>query len=178
MIIFDTETTGLPQPEGAPLTIQPKMTEFFGIKVNEAYNKVDELEFLCNPGEPLEAFITKITGITDAMLNGQPPFASHYPKLVQFFLGEEAMAAHNLAFDRDIIRYELERISKAYSFPWPHQHICTVEKTMHLCGYRLSLDKLHNYLFDEGFSDAHRARSDTEALVRCMAELHKRGVLI
>ena len=67
MIIFDLETTGLPKAEGSDLDMQPRIIEFGGIKVDDDFNKIDSLEFLCNPGHLLDPKIIKITKITDDM---------------------------------------------------------------------------------------------------------------
>ena len=63
MIFFDLETTGLPKAEGSDLDMQPKIIEFGAIKLDEDLVESDRIEFLCNPGYPLEPIITKITGI-------------------------------------------------------------------------------------------------------------------
>jgi len=53
MIIFDLETTGLPLADGADLNLQPHITEFGAIKLDEDLNEIDTLSFLVNPGIPL-----------------------------------------------------------------------------------------------------------------------------
>ena len=68
MIVFDLETTGLPLAEGADLDLQPRITEFGAIKLDHQLKEIAELEFLINPGIPLDPKVTKITGLTDDML--------------------------------------------------------------------------------------------------------------
>ena len=41
MIVFDTETTGLPLPETAPLESQPRIIEFAGIKLDHDIKEID-----------------------------------------------------------------------------------------------------------------------------------------
>ena len=127
LIVFDLETTGLPKAEGSDLDMQPKIIEFGAIKLTEELIEVDRLEFFCNPKHMLDPKITKITGITDDMLKDQKPFIAHLEKLNEFFLGTKRMFAHNLGFDRKILKFELERLDKVTSFPWPYEHTCTVE---------------------------------------------------
>ena len=50
MIVFDLETTGLPKAEGSDLDIQPRIIEFGAIKVDDDFNEVGRLQFLCSPG--------------------------------------------------------------------------------------------------------------------------------
>ena len=69
MIVFDTETTGLPAADAAPLAKQPHIIEFAAIKLDEdTLEEVSRLEFLSKPPIDLPPIITKITGITDADL--------------------------------------------------------------------------------------------------------------
>lgn len=104
-IVFDTETTGLLKPESAPLSEQPQIIEFAGIKVDfDTLEEIDRLEFFVNPGIKLPDKITEITHITDAMLAGQPKFAKRYSELCRFFLGTTHLIAHNLAYDRDMLK--------------------------------------------------------------------------
>jgi DNA polymerase-3 subunit alpha len=42
----------------------------------------------------------------------------------------------------------------------------------------MKLADLHEFLFGEGFEDAHRAKSDVMATVRCFIELCKRGDIV
>ena len=107
MIVFDLETTGLPKAEGSDLNIQPKIIEFGAIKVDDDFKEVGRLEFMCNPGHDLDPKITKITGITDEMLKTEKPFIAHFKDLCDFFLGESHLSAHNLTFDRQILKFEL-----------------------------------------------------------------------
>ena len=72
---------------------------------------------MCNPGHSLDPKITKITGIKDEDLKDKKPFIAHYKELSHWFLGQRSLAAHNLPFDRKVLRYELERIDKLTKFP-------------------------------------------------------------
>jgi DNA polymerase III epsilon subunit-like protein len=78
MILFDLETTGLPKAEGSDLDIQPHIIEFGAIKLDDELKEISRIEFLCNPGQPLEPIITKITGLTDADLKDERPFVAYY----------------------------------------------------------------------------------------------------
>lgn len=177
-IVFDTETTGLLKPESSPLSEQPQIIEFAGIKIDfDTMEEIDRLEFFVNPGIKLPDKITEITHITDAMLAGQPKFAKRYPELCRFFLGTTHLIAHNLAYDRDMLKNELLRLGKGCQFPWPAVHICTCEGTKSMHGYRLNLTKLHQEAFGEAFDNAHRAMGDVEALLRCVKWLRTKEML-
>ena len=174
-IVLDTETTGLLKPDIADLSEQPKIIELYAVKLDDEFNMLDEFEVLLNPGHPLDPVITKITKITDGDLEGKMTFPDIYDELADFFLGTTRMVAHNMEFDRGMLENELARIECVTKFPWPKEHICTVEKSMHIKGFRLNLQRLHQELLQEGFAEAHRAKNDVFALVRCYHALVERG---
>jgi len=182
MIFGDTETTGLLQPEANELRNQPYITEIYLVKLelnkrNGEFTFIDELETFVRPPIPISEEITKITGITDAMLMDAPSFAQIYPKLCEFFLGETTFVAHNCSFDTGMLWCELARLEKEFKFPWPSDQQCTVELSMPLENKRLSLAKLHEKAFGAPHENAHRAKNDVMAMVRCYSWLVQSGVI-
>ncbi len=178
MVIFDTETTNLTVPEAAPIDQQPYIIEFAAIKVNiQTLVEESRLEFFVRPPRSIPEDSTKITGITNAMVQDALPFAGHYRKLCNFFGGQRWMAAHNLSFDILMLKYELMRIGKLTAFPWPPNQVCTVEASLPLHGYRMGLGDLHRELTGEEHQDAHRAMADVEALLRVVRVLRKKKMM-
>jgi|TARA_R110000772_G_scaffold54941_3_gene125424 DNA polymerase-3 subunit epsilon len=175
LIVFDLETTGLPKAEGSDLDMQPKIIEFGAIKLTEELIEVDRLEFFCNPKHLLDPKITKITGITDDMLKDEKPFIAHLDRLNEFFLGTKRMFAHNLGFDRKILKFELERLDKVTSFPWPYEHTCTVEVGQRVWGKMRKLGDIYEELFEEKIEGAHRSINDVEATLRIIEWYAKEG---
>lgn len=197
--IFDTETSGLVDNRSLPLAKQPEVIEFFGTTVNLATGEIlNEYETFIKPQKAITEEITRITGIKNADLETAPTFKEVAPRIRSFIGGilSEAMGeikqivgaehtsertdtqisciAHNASFDQEILDIEFERLGE--KLVWPPL-ICTVEATIHLKGFRLNLQGLHEHLFGEQFKGAHRARTDVMALVRCCCELYKRGEL-
>lgn len=177
MIVFDTETTGLVMADGTPLDRQPKIIEIACIKVDKNWKEIDRFERLVNPQAPLPDIIVEITGLTDQDLEEQPPFAGIFDDLCDFFLGETRMLAHNVKFDRDLLRFDLMRIGKLHNFPWPKTHVCTVQAAKPL-GIKKSLGNLYKHAFSEDFPDAHRAMPDVEALLRLAKWMDKEKGLL
>lgn len=176
MIIFDTETTGLPKA-GGTLNQQPKIIEFAAIKIDENLEIKGEFEALVNPGEPLDPFIVKLTGITDEKLKDKPPFAGIYLSLCEFFLGETTMLSHNLPFDRDMMRYDLHRLSKVSAFPWPSNHLCSIELTRHLKKKKLKMVDLYKLAFGKELDQKHRAMDDVMALFEIVKWMKEQKIL-
>ena len=172
--IFDTETTGLVKNSLVPLEQQPRIIEFFGHTVDSSTGEViSEIEFFCDPGIEIEPVITRITGIKPEDLKGQKPFSHHARQVAGMIGAADAVVAHNLSFDMALVSFEMERGKEALT--WPERLICTVEQTEWMKSHRLNLSSLHEELFGEAFSGAHRARVDVAALTRCFLELCKRG---
>lgn len=179
-MIFDTETTDLVQNTAMPLEKQPKAIEFAALLVDldaeeEEGCEIDSLEFLCDPGMALTDEIKKITNISQEMVDGQPKYSEHAERVQAFASRADCVIAHNLAFDMDIINFESQRLG--VEFEWPARKVCTVEQTIHLKGFRLNLRALHDLLFGEEFSGAHRAMVDVRALSRCAVELRRQGLI-
>ncbi len=183
VLIFDTETTGLPKNRTIKLDLQPEIIEFAAKIVNLKSGKVlKSFQTLIKPSKLLSdkpAFgesktITQITGITNEMLNGASSFKELSKEIFTMVQKAPVVIAHNLSFDSEMLDIEAERMK--YSIVWPRK-ICTVESTIAMKGRRLSLTKLHLALFGEEFENAHRAMGDVNALTKCCIELFKKGML-
>lgn len=177
IIVWDTETTGLLKPDINSLEAQPYITEIHCTKLNNELEIIDEFDSLIKPPIPIPEDLERKIGITNQMVANAPEFKDVYPRLAMFWLGTERMVAHNLAFDRTMLSNELLRIERQLHFPWPMQHICTVQKSMYLEQRRINLTKLHEYATGTAFEGAHRAIHDVHALVRCFRWLAHEGKL-
>ena len=174
-LIFDTETTALVPNSLIDEKHQPHVTEFYGRIIDENGEQLSELGFLCNPGVPIPAVAARITGLTDEILKDEPAFDTFEGRVRSLIAEADEVVAHNLSYDKFVIDTELSRIGKAAD--WPAVQICTVEETEWHQGYRLNLGALHEHLFGEPFSGAHRAKGDVDALTLCFLELRERGDL-
>lgn len=177
ILVFDTETDGLISNSARKLDKQPKIIEFFGLVLEAKKKKFKEVETisqLFNPGRPIPEKVTQITGITNDMVKVQPSFSKWADEAAEKLPTYDLVVAHNLSYDMDIVNMEFERLNR--KIIWP-KGICTVEGTEWLKGYRLSLTALHEELFGEKFTGAHRAEEDVRALARCYIELVNREIL-
>lgn len=183
-VLFDTETSGLVRNRTLKLDSQPEVIEFYACLADLKKGKITkEYDTLIKPAKPLldkpalgeKRTITDITGITNKMLEKAKPFKDHAKAIMKMLTAAPIVIAHNASFDKDMIEIELERIG-VKDFKWPRL-VCTVEQTIHMKGFRLSMSNLHQELFGEPFAGAHRAKADVAALLRCCVELHKRDIL-
>lgn len=92
--MIDTETTGLdPQYD--------KIIEMAAIKIRDG-KEVARYETLVNPEQPIDDFITDLTGITNEELSTAPVAGDCLPDFVDF-IGEDIVVGHNVHFDINFI---------------------------------------------------------------------------
>lgn len=160
---FDTETTGLPFHRDADIDKQPRVIEFAAL-LTDGKETFDTLEFICNPHVPLEAIITKITGLTDDDVCDKPDIGEFFPAIANFFKRADVVLAHNLSFDKAMMRYDLQRRGMTLEdINWPAIEICTVEQTFHMYGRRMKLEELYAIYCGE-WVQKHRALDDVKKL--------------
>ena len=82
------------------------------IVMMEGGRVVDRFQSLMNAGVRIPAFITQLTGITNAMVAAAPPAAQVMAEAGRF-VGEVPMVAHNASFDRKFWVEELARAGKS-----------------------------------------------------------------
>ena len=175
--IFDTETTALIDNHVIAIDRQPHVIEFYGCHVDLRTGQIHrELEHLIRPPNPKsidEEVAKKSHNITWDLVKDKPRFSDLADEIIAFLEARGMVVAHNLAFDKEMMDVEAERLGR--KIDWPMRQCCTVEQTTWLKGSWLSLSDLHEYLFAMKFDGAHRAKNDTMALVKCCVELHSRG---
>lgn len=171
--ILDTETTDLIANRKLKLARQPYIVEFYGVMQDLASGEVfKEVDTLIRVPVKIPEKSSKITGIKDEDLKDAPVFSEVADRIADLIESAPLVIAHNASFDQEMIDIEFERLGR--KLKWP-KLLCTVEATVHLSGFRLSLTAMHDKLFGKGFPEAHRAKQDVAALARCCVELYQRG---
>lgn len=160
--IVDIETTGNGY-KGSKIT-EISIFLFDGEKV------IDEYTTLVNPETTIPAFITNLTGITDAMVRTAPKFYE-IAKKVHEFTKDTIFVAHNVNFDYNIIQSEF----KSLGFDFKRKKLCTVRLSRKIIP-GLNSYSLGNICSYEGIhiSDRHRAKGDAEATVELFRRLVQR----
>ncbi len=191
-LIFDTETTGLPD-KGYDYTY----TEKWPRVVQLAWQLHDEFGELVTHGNEViypEDFIIPYTaqnihGIsTELAKKIGKPLDEVLKKFFEAWEKAEFIVGHNLEFDRDVIAAELLRLGKDEKFLFEKKILNTasertagVTKIVRGKGktgrYKIpTLEELYEFLFKEKFEFAHNASADVEANARVFFELIRRGV--
>ncbi|MFT4571844.1 MAG: DNA polymerase-3 subunit epsilon [Hyphomicrobiaceae bacterium] len=167
-VIVDLETTGH-HPD------QESVTEIGAVRV-QGGKVVARFEQFVNPSRPIPAFVTKLTGITDAMVADAPPIHEVIGRFAEFAAGG-VLVAHNAAFDAGLLDRESRRtLGRPLGLPT----LCTVKLAQRLLPElrRTSLDALCEH-FSLDPNARHRALGDAETtaivLERLTAVLLERG---
>lgn len=99
-VVFDVETTGLSAMNNDLIQIAASKM-FKG-------NIVEQFDEFIDPGHPLSAFTTELTGITDKHLQGAKPLVTVL-KAFQDFCKDSILVAHNASFDVGFMNANYER---------------------------------------------------------------------
>ena len=97
LVSLDLETTGL--DSSSDHIIEIGAVKFSGSKI------LDDFQTLVNPGQRIPPHISKLTGITDAMVRGKEiPFIEQVREEFAHFVGDAAVLGHNIQFDLGFLR--------------------------------------------------------------------------
>lgn len=168
--VVDLETTG-----GSPG--HSKVTEIGAVRVR-ALQVVERFETLVDPGRPIPAVVTELTGIDDGMVRGRPDIAEALEGFTAF-AGQDVLVAHNAPFDLRFLNYERRRLAGRYfTQPW----LDTLVLARRLLNGRAGRHDLATLAAwaDTTVRPIHRALPDAEAtaevLVRLVGLLADRGI--
>ncbi|MDQ2624528.1 MAG: DEDD exonuclease domain-containing protein, partial [Actinomycetota bacterium] len=155
-VVVDLETTGGRAGGDA-------ITEIGAVKVRGG-EVVGEFQTLVNPGVPVPAQITVLTGITNAMVLPAPRIDEVLPAFLEFVRGA-VLVAHNAPFDIGF----LKAAARATGHPWPGNQVID---TVRIARATVTRDEVPNYklstlagLFRASVTPDHRALSDARATV-------------
>ncbi|ELX08501.1 DNA polymerase III polC-type [Janthinobacterium sp. HH01] len=164
IVMLDFETTGLSPDMGDRIT-EVAALRIVGGKVVERYVS------LINCNVRIPSFITGLTGITQAMVDGAPPVSQVVPALLDF-IGGDALSAHNASFDDKFLRAEAARLGLT---PGYQSLVCSLKLSRRVFP-NLSSYKLGNLSGELGIrfrSAAHRAESDAEVAAEVLIHIGK-----
>lgn len=135
-----------------------KITEI-AIVLHDGHRIIDQWDTLIHPERSIPEYITRITGITNEMVENAPRFYEVARKIVEMTEGA-VFVAHNVRFDYGFIRAEFHRLGYTYT----RKQLCTVRLTRKLFP-GLKSYSLGNLIRHFGISvnARHRALDDTLA---------------
>lgn len=168
IIVLDFETTGMSPNVGA------RPTEVAAVRIENG-KIVDRYQSLMNAGVHVPAFITELTGITNAMVRNAPPIDQVMREL-NVFVDGQPLVAHNVSFDRKFLEAEWQRLRLPMTSPLLCSLLVSRRLYPHLASHKLGALVEHLNLPCTG--RYHRALADTEMTahlwLRMMADLADR----
>lgn len=169
--VVDVETTGSSESRGA------RIMEYSAVFV-QGGEVHGEYTTLVNPEGVIPSWVTRLTGIDPAMVEGAPRFRE-IAASVRRSLEGRVFVAHNVAFDWRFVAAELRRASSVVP---EGERLCTVKLARRaLPGLRRrGLDSLAHY-YDLEIRNRHRAGDDARAtaqiLIRMLEIADRQGIL-
>jgi DNA polymerase-3 subunit epsilon len=200
ILFFDTETNGLPLSKNAltsnvsnwPIIVQIawQLWEF----TNDKNKLIKSESHIIKPDESIvwNEESASIHGICkDRALREGEPRSDVLSAFVNDAENANVLCAHNIAFDKPVLKAEYLRMNASESFHWwPTSEYCTMENTKNILKlptkYSKSWDpyknpkliELHKYLYGQDVHfEWHSAAGDVECLVSCFHELVRRRIV-
>lgn len=163
--VVDLETTGGGAADG-------RITEIGAVKVRGG-EVIGDFQTFVNPGQPIPAFITVLTGINDRMVADAPREDVAVPLLLDFMAGA-VFVAHNAPYDSGFIKAACQRLG----LTWPAPQVLD---TARLSRSVLGKDEVPNHklatlaqYFRATVTPTHRALDDARATVDVLHGLIER----
>lgn len=154
-IAFDLETTGL-HPVGA------QIVEVGAVRFRGDGTVLDQFQQLVDPQCDIPARVTKIHGITNQMVAGEPSIDGVLPRFTQF-LGDTpvVLMAHNAGFDIGFLSIAFSRLGHPSPVHLVIDTCALARRRMSLPNYKLETIGRHLRLIDK---EKHRALEDAVLL--------------
>ena len=152
---IDVETTPVPN---VPRSLA--LTEVGALRFRGDAEADAAFVSLVNPGCPIRAFDTQVSGISDRTVADAPQFRDIYPRFAEYIAGA-VIIAHNASFDKRAIESQCER--DGLDSP-PNVYVDSVallKRAVELRSYKLAEVCRH---FGVRPSQVHRAGGDCEAV--------------
>lgn len=209
IMVFDVETTGL-LPRG--LSLLPSTVNQFPYIIQLSYilyntrrksiEQVSDMHVRIPSSVTLSPKITELTGITRQKCDSGIPILTALQNFYDAYQSCEWVVAHNIKFDRSMIRVELQRHADVLEGPLapmsrmfdktteiPREY-CTMFHGIDLCSIMVKskagdlykkwprLEELYNKLFPDELSPDgfHNAYIDMLVCLRCYLEMNKRPI--
>jgi DNA polymerase-3 subunit epsilon len=165
-IVLDTETTGFDPHTG------DRLVEIGCLEIEDFIPTGRTFHVYIDPERDMPAAAEKVHGLSAAFLKGKPKFA--HPEVVDAFVefvGDAVIIAHNAAFDRNFVNYELGLCNREHLHE--SRWIDTLELAKHrFPGMHNSLDALcKRFKISLSDREKHGALIDARLLSEVYLEL-------
>ncbi|WIG57738.1 MAG: Excinuclease ABC subunit C [Ktedonobacterales bacterium] len=163
--VLDVETTGL--APGRHRVIEAGVVLVRGGELGVTYSR------LLNPERHIPQFITKFTGISEAMVRRSRTAARVLPEL-RDFIGQRPIVGHNIGFDLSFLNFEADRCGISPAFALEGVDTIALARRYLTGMRRASLDRVAAALHIPT-RDRHRALPDARVTARVFVLLLARA---
>jgi DNA polymerase III epsilon subunit-like protein len=196
IMVFDVETNGLlpNKHSGTALADLPRILQIsFVIFDTQYWRVVKSVDLYIRVAETVEIspFITELTGITREMCDRGVPIEKAMREFYEEYMLCDMMVAHNIDFDREMVRIEMERCahpcsSQVFNDEYMKAHkkdtfctmrvgrnVCKIERTGKNGVYHKNpkLVELYEHLFQMTPKGLHSSLVDTYVCLRCFVKM-------
>ncbi|MCF8225275.1 MAG: DNA polymerase III subunit alpha [Bacteroidales bacterium] len=188
-LIFDTETTGLPKVDNAPveqLDNWPRVVQIAWQLHNKQGDLLEAENLIIRPDNfEIPYAAEKVHGISTEVAKEQGiPAEEALTKFSKAIDVAFYIIGHNVKFDLNITAAEFLRAGISTQL-LEKPSVCTMKLTRDFCkipgrGNKFKpprLDELYTVLFSESFSEAHNASADVSATARAFFELYRQRII-
>lgn len=185
VIVFDTETTGLPKSWKAKMTDVdnwPRVIQLAWAVISPAGETIRETCVLIRPDGweiPNQKFWIDNGFTTEGNKAKGIPLKNALLLFIKDLNSCNGMVAHNMAFDYPVLGAEMIRLGMRAKRKLPQY--CTMQSSIDHCNLPRKkfpkLEELHHILFDECMEGAHDAMNDVRACAKCYVELVRLGLI-
>ena len=146
-----------------------RVTEIGAVKVRNG-EIVGRFSTLLNPQRSIPPGITRLTGITPAMVEDAPYFSDIADEFEEFMEGS-IFVAHNVEFDYGFISREFDRLGRKFRYP----RLCTCASMRKLYpGHRSYSLAALSEAWDIPLPNHHRALCDAEAAAQLLLVINEK----
>ncbi|HEX9061888.1 MAG TPA: exonuclease domain-containing protein, partial [Clostridia bacterium] len=167
-VVLDLETTGLNSDKDM-------ITEIGAVKIKDG-KIIDSFSSFVNPGIPIPAQITKLTGITNEMVCDAPEAEQVLLQFLEFINGA-VLVAHNASFDMGFLKHFYRKMGEKIKNPVIDTLQLSRRMFPELGKYRLNVIASH---LNVELLNHHRAVDDSRAtgeiFIKCMEMLKEKGI--
>jgi DNA polymerase-3 subunit epsilon len=164
LVVFDCETTGLSVSKDR--IIQLAIIKYFA----DGRAPLERTRYI-NPGIPIPAVVTDLTGITNEMVKDQPTFSKLAKGLMELIGDADFLTFNGIRFDTPLLMEEFERCGMQLDMS--ERRCIDAQRIFHMMEPR-TLKAAVKFYCNEKFENAHNAMSDVRATIKVLeAQLEK-----
>lgn len=199
ILLIDTETNGLPKNRFAPISMTdayPAILQLswslFSLTGKELIHESSrDITVALDPSVVWDTGAAAVHGISEAVARTGTSPLNAYTELAAVIAETDIIVAHNLSFDKPVIRAAAYACGLRSLWPDRMKEFCTMRATRDLCrlpamrpdAFKLpKLNELYTFLYGHPYDISgnvlHTSKSDVDCLAQCLSMLLQKGHVV